>query len=232
MRIRDISPGYLNSEQLLEEHRVLHEIVASLTSGSSSTVHGEDIIRWKGFGWALKQRHLLLVEELRLRGFADITPVRTRSNKGHWPKFDSEEPMIQLQALDEGDMEVSPGRIPLPVNAQQFWAQHKYSILARDQNFYKRTGKQVAGMRRNEDFTTVVFRVTRQLQKRPSAGGLQNAIQHMWGHVSDKGASVGSKCLQWSAHRLLREIQHRAVEYHEHYLLDSTALGELPAWLD
>ena len=36
------------------------------------------------------------------------------------------------------------GRIPLPGNAQQLWAQHKYSVMARDVQLYREVGRALA----------------------------------------------------------------------------------------
>ena len=183
MRIWDINPGYLSRDLLLAEHRILHETVTLVTARKS--VYGsQESMRWSGFGWALKQRHALLVAELNLRGFADITPVLTRSGKGSWPALDSEEPIAQLQMLADEYAADGEGRIPLPANARQLWAQHEYSVMARDQGLYSRTGRRVAGMRRKDDYTDLAHRLTLALQRPPSASGLHNALQHMWGHVS------------------------------------------------
>ena len=231
MRIWDINPGYLSRDLLLAEHRLLHETVVLVTRRKPA--HGsQESMRWSGFGWALKQRHRLLVAELGLRGYADITPVLTRSGKGQWPPLESEEAIAQLQMLDDEYGGGNEGRIPLPHNAQQLWAQHKYSVLARDQNLYRRIGRRVAGMRRKNDYADLAHRLTLALQRPPSQGGLRNALEHMWGHVSGNGEVQGVDILAWRPARLLKEIQHRVLESREPYLLASTALGELPAWVE
>ena len=85
MRIWDIDPGYLNTDLLLSEHRILHETVAVLTARKPGMINSQETSRWFGFGWALRQRHKLLVAEMNLRGYADITSVLTRSGKETWP---------------------------------------------------------------------------------------------------------------------------------------------------
>lgn len=82
------------------------------------------------------------------------------------------------------------GRIPLPNNVQQLWSQHKYSVLARDVNLYKKIGKQVSAMSPNHDFSVIAKDLAELLRTRPSLGGIKNALQHMWGYVS---ATSGSK---------------------------------------
>lgn len=232
MRIWDIDPGYLNTDLLLSEHRILHETVAILTARKPGMINSQETSRWSGFGWALRQRHRLLVAEMNLRGYADITPVLTRSGKESWPDLERDEPIAQLQMLADLYLEQEAGRIPLPVNAQQLWAQYKYSVLARNQALYRRTGKRVATFRRNDDFSDLAFQLAQAMRKPPTEGGIRNALEHMWGHVSDGGDATGPEMLMKNPGRLLREIQHRAIEQRESYLMASTALGELQAWMD
>jgi hypothetical protein len=169
---------------------------------------------------------------MNLRGYADITPVLTRSGKESWPDLERDEPIAQLQMLADLYLEQEAGRIPLPVNAQQLWAQYKYSVLARNQALYRRTGKRVATFRRNDDFSDLAFQLAQAMRKPPTEGGIRNALEHMWGHVSDGGDATGPEMLMKNPGRLLREIQHRAIEKRESYLMASTALGELQAWMD
>jgi len=232
MRIWDIDPGYLNTELLLSEHRILHETVAILTARKPGMINSQETSRWFGFGWALRQRHRLLVAEMNLRGYADITPVLTRSGKESWPDLERDEPIAQLQMLADLYVEQGPGRIPLPANAHELWAQHKYSVLARNQAAYRRIGKRVAGYRRNDDFADLAFQLTQAMRKAPTESGARNALQHMWGHVSGDGDAAVTGMLMQSPVGLLREIQHRAIEQREPYLMASTALGELQAWMD
>lgn len=232
MRIWDIDPGYLNTDQLLSEHRILHETVAVLTARRPGMINSQETSRWFGFGWALRQRHKLLVAEMNLRGYADITSVLTRSGKETWPDLERDEPIAQLQMLADLYLEQEPGRIPLPANAHQFWAQHKYSVLARSQAACRRIGKRVAEYRRNDDFADLAFQLTHTMRKPPTESGIRSALQHMWGHVSGDGDAMDSEVLLQAPTKLLREIQHRAIDQREPCLMASTALGELQAWMN
>ncbi len=169
---------------------------------------------------------------MNLRGYADITPVLTRSGKESWPALERDEPIAQLQMLGDLYLEQEPGRIPLPANARQLWAQHKFSVLARSRATYRRIGKRVAGYRRNDDFADLAFQLTQALCKPPTESGIRNALEHMWGHLSGDGDATGPELLVQSPEKLLREIQHRAIEQREPSLMESTALGELQAWMD
>jgi hypothetical protein len=232
MRIWDIDPGFLNTDLLLSEHRILHETVAILTARKPGMINSQETSRWFGFGWALRQRHRLLVAEMNLRGYADITPVLTRSGKESWPDLERDEPIAQFQMLADLYLEQEPGRISLPVNAHQLWAQHKYSVLARNQAAYRRIGTRVSKYRRNDDYADLAFQLTQAMRKPPTEGGIINALQHMWGHVSGDGDAGDHETLMQNPSKLLREIQHRAIEQREPYLMASTALGELQAWMD
>jgi hypothetical protein len=232
MRIWDINPGYLNTDLLLSEHRILHETVSILTARKPGTINSQETSRWFGFGWALRQRHKLLVAEMNLRGYADITPVLTRSGRESWPDLERDEPIAQLQMLADLYLDQESGRIELPVTAHQLWAQHSYSVMARNQALYRRIEKRVAGYRRNDDFADLALQLTRTIRKPPTEKGIRNALQQMWSHVSGDAGAAGQEIPAQKPARLLREIQHRAIEQREPFLMASTALGELQAWMD
>lgn len=232
MRIWDINPGYLNTGLLQSEHRILHETVAILTARKPGMINSQETSRWFGFGWALRQRHKMLVAEMNLRGYADITPVLTRSGRESWPDLERDEPIAQLQMLADLYLEQEPGRIPLPHSAHQLWAQHKYSVLARNPALYRRIDKRVAGYRRHDDFADLAFQLTRAIRKPPTEKAISNALQQMWGYVSGDADAAGQEMLAQKPERLLREIRHRAIEQREPSLMASTALGELQAWMD
>lgn len=231
MRIWDINPGYLNRQSLLGEHRELHGIVSILVNGKRGYSRHPETLRWAGFGWALRQRHQLLAAEMALRGYTDRSPVDTLANRGLWPTTWIDEPFRQLQILEDKYRDKEPGRIPLPKSAQQFWSQHKYSVLARDVLLYRALGKEVAVMKPGDDFRPLVRMLTELLRTPPASGGLSNALQHMWGYVSKDDSAPHHAVAAWGPGRLLDEIQRRALASREPYLLMSTALAELKVWL-
>ena len=143
MRIWDLNPGYLNRQSLLGEHRELHGIVSIIKNNKKGYSKHPETLRWASYGWALKQRHKLLVAEMNLRGYVDKSPVLLRSNSGVWPEHYIDTPARQISILRKKYKSLESGRIPLPKNAQQFWAQHKYSVMARDICAYKYFGKWV-----------------------------------------------------------------------------------------
>ena len=231
MRIWDISPGYLNRQSLLGEHRELHGIVSIIVNGKKGYSKHPETIRWVGYGWALKQRHRQLAAEMSLRGFTEKSPlVDFRSNEGIWPDIYIDEPCKQFQLLAIKYQNKEQGRIPLPKNVQQLWSHHKYSVLARDVGLYKEIGKNVAKIN-DVDFSELAKTLPEMLRKPPSIGGLRNTLQHMWGYVSEYPSEPKGKIESWSLGQLLKEIQLRTITSKNVYLTSSTALSELMTWI-
>ncbi|MFO7666379.1 MAG: DUF1722 domain-containing protein [Desulfobacterales bacterium] len=231
MRIWDISPGYLNRQSLLGEHRELHGIVSIIENGKKGYSNHPETIRWVGFGWALQQRHRQLAAEMLLRGYKEKSPVITRSNKGIWPDIYIDEPCKQLQLLAGKYIDKEQGRIPLPRNAQQLWSNHKYSVLARDVRLYKEIGSNVARIK-DVNFSELTKVLTELLRKPPSTGGMKNALQHMWGYVSEYSTERKGRIETLPLSELLKEIQQYAIASKNPYLNSSTALSELMAWIE
>jgi hypothetical protein len=230
MRIWDINPGYLNRQSLLGEHRELHGIVSIIANNKKGYSKHPETLRWVGHGWALKQRHKLLVAEMNLRGYKDKSPVLLRTKPNTWPDSFIDSPASQLSILSKKYKTLAPGRIALPENAQQLWAQHKYSVMARDIASYKSIGQWVLskdGLRALDD---VSLELTSLLRKPPSAKLLSNALLHMWGYVSQYSAITPKEFERLSMKALLKKIQQLALLQDMKYLVDSTALSELDAW--
>lgn len=228
MRIWDVNPGYLNRQSLLGEHRELHGIVSILVNQRKGYARHPETLRWVGCGWALSMRHRLLSEEMSLRGYHDRSPVDIKDSRGVWPPVYIDSPQRQYELLAEKYREREPGRISLPVTAQQLWRQHKYSVMARNLDLYRQLGGQVAGMRPGDDFTELSRLLCEQLRLAPSPGGIRNVLQHMWGYL-DVEPGLGAE--HWTIQELLKELQARTLHQGIGYLVGSTALGELAAWV-
>ena len=231
MRIWDVHPGYLNDLSLLGEHRELHGIVSIIINNKQGYSRHPETLRWKGCGWALARRHRTLSAEMALRGFVDKTPVRLRANPGNWPEDYIDSPQRQFGLLAEKYRHKAAGRIPLPVNAQALWAQHKYSVMARDLHYYRAAGRRVAGMRRGGGYGSMALELTELLRIPPDPGRAMNALQHMWGYVSGYVSTTKRAPAPMSPQSLLKAIQTLAVRHREAYLLSSTALSDLAAWI-
>ncbi len=233
MRIWDVNPGYLNRQSLLGEHRELHGIVSIVRNNKKGYSKHPETLRWVGYGWALKQRHKLIVAEMNLRGYIDRSPVTLRSKKNLWPTVFIDSPASQLSILSKKYEMLEPGRISLPKNAQQLWAQHKYSVMARDIAAYKNIGKWLESKRLGpKAINDVALELTTLLKAPPNPKLIHNAVLHMWGYVSEYSGTVKNNIDSIPTKKILNKIQLLALSHNSRYLIDSTALSELCAWAD
>lgn len=230
MRIWDLNPGYLNRQSLLGEHRELHGIVSIIKYNKKGYSRHPETLRWTGYGWALKQRHNLLVAEMNLRGYRDKSPVLLRSKPGEWPEGYIDTPAQQIAILREKYKTLEPGRIPLPVNAQQFWAQHKYSVMARDISVYKNIGKWLASRSGSKELPAIAMEITGLLRNAPDQKLIENALLHMWGYVSKYSSISGKELGLLNMQALLSNIQQLSLLNNVKYLTESASLSELSAW--
>ena len=230
MRVWDVHPGYLNRQSLLGEHRELHGIVSIISNNKKGYSKHPETVRWVGHGWALRQRHKLLVAEMNLRGYVDSSPVLLRSNKDTWPDVFIDSPAAQLSILSKKYKALEHGRIPLPKNAQDLWAQHKYSVMARDIASYEDIGKWVSSKKGSGLITDVAQELTDLLRTRPNEKLIGNAVMHMWGYVSMYVTSPCDEITSMQTGKLLVLTQKLAVSNNVKYLINSTALSELGAW--
>jgi len=231
MRIWDISPGYLNRQSLLGEHRELHGIVSIIRDNKKGYSKHPETLRWVGYGWALKQRHKLLATEMNLRGYVDRSPVLLRSKPEVWPENYIDSPANQIMLLRKKYKTLEYGRIPLPRNAQQLWAQHKYSVMARDISAYKELGKWVTSKSGSKELSDVALEVTMLLRKPPEPRLIENTLLHMWGYVSKCASTSGKELGSLSRKALLSKIQQLSLANNVKYLTESTSLSELDAWV-
>ena len=91
--------------------------------------------------------------------------------------------------------------------------------------------KSLANMQPSDDCFALSDRLVETLRSRPSEGGIRNALQHMWGYVKDVDFRIQCRVDSWSSPRLMQTIHQRVKIAEEPYLLQSTALGELNAWI-
>ena len=231
MRIWDVNPGYLNRQSILGEHRELHAIVSIIKHNKKGYSRHPETLRWKNFGWALNQRHRLLAAEMNLRGYMDRTPVLLKTQSLKWPEVFVDLPATQLAILAEKYRDKEQGRIPLPKNVQQLWAQHKYSVMARDAAEYKRIGRFVTARKTGNGISDLYPELVLLLCCPPCEGNLKNTIQHMWGYVSSYSSFAGKTIESKTTRSLLKEIQRLVFLHDVVYLKESTALGELQVWM-
>jgi hypothetical protein len=231
VRVWDVSPGYLSRQSLLGEHRELHGVYAILTQGKRGYAQHPETRRWAGALSGLIVRHAHLVAEMRLRGYADRTPLVPLAGVV-WPATLVTPPHEQFAILRKKYAGAQVGRIPLPRRAQQIWAQHKYSVLARSPTLYREVGRALASARPRTSLPELAHALTLALRVTPDPGPLVNALEHMWGHIADHATSDERRAARTGVGELLRTIQSVATRVGEPYLMASTALGELGAYVD
>ncbi|MBU1341091.1 MAG: hypothetical protein KKE44_08695 [Proteobacteria bacterium] len=225
MRIWDIDTGFLNDKSLVAEHRELHGILSILHNHKKGYSHHPETLRWKGHLKTLGIRHDLLVEEMDLRGFNHKTPVIPEPGEMIWPESFINSPHDQYALLKTKYTNKKPGRIPLPKNTLELWAFHKYSVMARDPEFYSATGPLIS--KNLVGFEMLCGVLVSILRTPPGIKRLLNAVDHMWGYISPFSDlhHDGSNLLT-----LITEIRHQAIANRVSYLIHSTALGELNFW--
>ena len=226
MRIWDVSPGYLSRQSLLGEHRELHGLVNILVNGKKGYSRHPETLRWMGCATGLSRRHAALAAEMRLRGYEDRTPIMVADEAARWPGLFITAPSRQFSLLRGKYAGTRAGRIRLPSSMQQLWAQHKYSVLARDPVAYRSIGSRVAGPRRIT-MDELAAELVGFLRAEPPPGRLTTAVEHMGGYVR-RGADLSERRFaEQSAANMLGVIQQLAWRHGEPYLLSSTALSDL-----
>jgi Pyrimidine dimer DNA glycosylase/Protein of unknown function (DUF1722) len=228
MRVWDINPGYLNRQSLLGEHREIHAVVSILTKAKQGYARHPETRRWSKALWALQRRHGLVVSEMELRGYHHRSPVRA-SGAQEWPEAFIDTPGRQFTMLHTKYRNRALGRIPLPRTLQQLWAQHKYSVLARDPEYYHSIGTLVATQNSGTSFEQLARELVEVLRMPPAEGRLVNALQHMWGDVSPFARLTATDWQRPGA--VLMAIRALASTHQIRYLLESTALSELSVWM-
>ncbi len=227
MRIWDVSAGYLARQQLLGEHRELHGLVNILSEGKRGYARHPETLRWVGHLPALIVRHRELVEEMALRGYQHHSPLAHATGELRWPEAYIDAPHRQFELLRGKYADGRSGRMPLPADTQVLWAQHKYSVMAREPALYGEIGPAVAHGAFRHDMEGLSLLLVQTLRQQPDAGRLYNALQHMWGHVGRDAEAPAPA----DARGLLAAIRREAMRQHNTYLLHATALSELGIWL-
>jgi hypothetical protein len=231
VRIWDLSPGYLNRGSLLGEHRELHGLYSIIVNGKKGYAHHPETLRWVGALGGLIGRHNQLIAEMSLRGYADRTPLVSEEVDAAWPSVFIDPPGDQFEILRGKYAGKEGGRIPLPVDAQQLWAQHKYSVMARNPEESGRIGRDLAALGSKAVMGDLASDLVQILRERPGEGRLANAVEHMWGHVRehakpDEVARAGTGVAE-----MLRMTQQLAMDRRERYLVESTALSDLAVFV-
>lgn len=219
----DVDAGLLDDELLAGQMR----LVSSLLNADGSHQAAPHAPRaWQGYEDALALKLNLMMEEMRLRGNSVPGNVPVTEEAILWPVLEAGALAEQLAYLTARVAQDQRGRIRLPRNDHELWATYKYSVLARNTKAYTVFGQRVAS--RSIPVEQLWLSMVSSSRVTPATVGLRNSFQHMWGYVS--GHSKLSPQTEDLANLAL-DIQTLAVAHEVSYLMNSTALGELRAWL-
>lgn len=219
----DIDAGLLDDELLASQMRFLVGLVGAGRNLGAQTAAPAG---WQGHEDALALRLNQVQEESALRGGAIPGRVPVTPESVIWPIPRAASLEAQLAMIRDRADQGRVGRIRLPRNDHELWASYKYSVLARNYRAYQSFGQRVAA--RRIPLEELWLSMVSASRVAPLPGGIRNALQHMWGYVSGHSAmSPQTEDLP----ALAREIQQQAAAHKVSYLLNSTALGELRAWL-
>lgn len=168
---------------------------------------------------------------MNLRGYMDRTPVLLKTQPQKWPDVFVDAPATQFSILAGKYKNKEQGRIPLPKNVQQLWAQHQYSVMARDEAEYKYLGGWVASKKTGKRIGDIYPELVSLLRCPPAEGNLRETIRHMQDYVRAYLSSSETAIERDSTRDMLKQIQRLAFLHDIVYLKESTALGELQAWI-
>jgi len=231
VRVWDVSPGYLNRQSLLGEHRELHGLHSILEHQKTGYARHPETRRWVDHLPALARRHAQLVAEMTLRGYIDRTPIRDDARVPRWPSVFVTPPAEQFALLARKYRGRVPGRIRLPRTAQDLWSHHKYSVLARDPAAGRAIGRRLTRMPRGASLAPLAEELVLLLRRDPPSGRLVDALEHMWGHVSTSATMEERQQARTSTAGLFLATRTIALRSREPYLMSSTALGDLAVFV-
>ncbi len=238
MRVWDIHPGYLSRQNLLGQHAEIHALYSVLAGKKKGYANHPETRRWNGNLLPLRRMHELTVLEMKLRGFKHKSPCAEPGKCESLPEAEKrmgyiDSPAAQFAILKQKyrDRDQS-GRIPLPKNAFDFWAHHKYSVMARNYRYYKEIQGQL--MRANKyplnEAGFLIEQILEIMKKPVPASAFANVIDHLWGYYKDK-AEPEEKDIYLSQKNndrqyLLGFFYELALKYNRVYLLHSTIFAD------
>jgi len=234
MRVWDLDAGYLSRQRLLGEHREIHGMYVVLSEDRKGYRQHPETVRWEKTLPAVALRHAQLAAEMAVRGYNHRSPIVLDDYAPVWPDTFIDTPAAQAALLAQKYGPDERGRLPLPKNNQQLWAQHKYSVMARSPARYKDLGPRVAKLR-GAPSDALWQELIEVLREPPALPRTRNAVAHMWGYVSKHVDTAERALVEQRMERHLRWVLDRVVALSQQhgvtYLLESTALGELSVHL-
>jgi len=238
VRVWDIHPGYLSRQNLLGQHAEIHALYSVITGRKKGYAAHPETVRWSENPGLLKRAHALSVLEMQLRGFNHASPCGDDSlffpqnMAGNGPDF-IDDPVEQIKILDRKNRDnARAGRIPLPKNGFEFWAHHKYSVMARGYNHYREVQAYLRPLERCplEEAGELIDRVHAVMAKPVTCPALSNVVDHLWGYFKREASGKEKEsCLNRNPEELpalVRYLYSLALKYNRIYLLHSTIFAD------
>ncbi len=221
--IWNISPIYFSDEDLIEEYNKLNEVLLKNNAKYDFYLNNEGQLHYRIYS---------VLAELNFRKIKHSpSNIHVKISELNSLKYQNS-PYEQLSILGKKYNYEKLGRAPIPKNAQELWAHHKYSVMARNINLYKEVGRTLANDKSDEKFEELALTLCNELIKKPKEGSTLNALQHMWGYISDISDIKKTEINNLSLINLLYEISDCARKSNQKYLISQTALSELAIWIE
>ncbi len=225
--IWNISPAYFSDEDLLCE---IDRLKYFLENFDNDTLKNDkDFQFYYKNSWELKYRIKSIAAELTLRGISTVDLQHIVISNSFESISYEIEPFKQFEMLKSRYKNRNLARVLVPKNAQQLWANHKYSIMARDVNLYRAIGKSVASNNDMKNFKNLSKVFIEKLRQKPKAGGITNTLHHMWGYISN---ILSLNINELSSKELFYEILKCVMKSNQNYLIKQTAISELELWIN
>ena len=238
MRVWDIHPGYLSRQSLLGQHAEIHALYSVISGTKKGYSKHPETKRWNDKLGGLVHIHDLTVLEMQLRGFNHVSPCEKGAENCSYPGSGSgpvyvDPPAEQIEILFEKYRQNdASGRIPLPGNAFEFWAHHKYSVMARGYNYYKEIqahlrGKEKYPLPEAGPFIEQILKIIKEPVTTPA---LANVVDHLWGYFKNEASpeekEIYLRRKTGDLPHLVNFFYTLARKYNRVYLLHSTIFAD------
>ena len=235
MRVWIIHPGYLSRQSLLGEHSEIHALYSVIRGKKRGFARHPETQRWTDSLNLLVLRHELISKEMELRKFQHNSPLNFIENNHEQdsmtPVSYVDLPSHQFEILRERYSEKKQtGRIPLPVRGTDFWAHHKYSVMARGYQYYHEVQKFMKSrpslsIGQENDLIT---RIYTYMKMEISLRALHNVMLHCWGYFKNQASAEDQKIFfdQADTTERMNMLYALAKKYQQQYLLQSTVFAD------
>ncbi len=196
MRVWDLHPGYLSRQNLLGQHAEIHALFSIIDGEKKGYSLHPETLRWKGKLGMLKRIHDLSVLEMKLRGFNHASPIPDCRDLEPGAKSYVDHPLIQIEILSQKYRQRNQaGRIPLPKNIDQFWAHHKYSIMARGYVHYRGVQGTLRDIRSSafKEAGFLTGQILDLMELPVTTPALANVVDHLWGYLKEESSDNEKK---------------------------------------